>query len=434
MNTKSVILQDVSTGETLSPVTNLKNVEGITPNEIVKILNNEDEQEVATSSSSPFQDLIDQAPVVQAEGTEATYSYSKIVSRHALTTESFKEANRTEVTIHTSNDSIFEVGDIFVSDDIPGYDSDGKTSYKSIPTYFLVTSAGSDSDAPTMKALNSKKNSPEDNECIIPNIEEATRFTYIGSLASEDPDFKYKMEEFQAPVFLQKNPSNISLLYGVNFKNPLDEGLWFTKGVRWQADKELQQTGDWTLATVIATAKMALDSNEKVFKKGKLVLLAGKNLLERLQRIDYSEHPEVTLLNSVSPGGWVVTGLNSIFGEISLKHEPLMDLINRANSGLLVCEDNPFIKYTYTDQSGDTYSALVINKEKTSLWIDGEGGGDSDVTKALFWNSPKAPTGREGQNVVYYLLCSCPGISEFAVAGQRWRQVQVGGAYKWMRE
>ena len=65
--------------------------------------------------------------------------------------------------------------------------------------------------------------------------------------------------------------------------------VYCTEGLRWQFKRELMHKGKWTVEDVIALAKMFF-TGEDVPKTA--LLLAGKNLLEQIQCIDFSKHPE----------------------------------------------------------------------------------------------------------------------------------------------
>ena len=111
--------------------------------------------------------------------------------------------------------------------------------------------------------------------------------------------------------------------------------IYFTEGVRWQFKRELQHKGKWTYEKFIALAKMFF-TGEDVPKTA--LLLAGKNLLEEIQCIDFSKHPEVNITVKTNKLGWEITNIHTVFGDIEIKREPTLDRLGWSNSGALFGE------------------------------------------------------------------------------------------------
>ena len=176
------------------------------------------------------------------------------------------------------------------------------------------------------------------------------------------------------------------------------------------------------------------------------LLLAGKNLLENIQRIDFSKHPEIQLSTRTNSVGWVVTNIHTVFGDIDIKREPTLDRLGWGSSGALIGEDR-LVHYVYSTEHSfsdrmeseeATRSGIIIwdalaLKGSCHIWIDGEeGNGRSDAERYVFWDKETAPAALAG--VGYYLLKECPGISNDACAGQVWQKVSAGGgSYTWQR-
>lgn len=205
--------------------------------------------------------------------------------------------------------------------------------------------------------------------------------------------------------------------------------VYCTEGIRWQFKRELQHEGKWTVEKIIAMAKMFF-TGEDVPKTA--LLLAGKNLLEQIQCIDYSKHPEIQITTKTNSAGWTVTNFHTVFGDIEIKREPTLDRLGWSNSGALIGE-NRLVHYVYSSEH--SFSDRVEGQEATRngiliwdalalkgschIWIDGEGTEtSSDTTRFVLWQSETAPEGVEGS--VYYLMCDCPEINEKARSGQYW--------------
>ncbi len=207
--------------------------------------------------------------------------------------------------------------------------------------------------------------------------------------------------------------------------------VYCTEGLRWQFKRELQHQGKWTVERIIALAKMFF-TGEDVPKTA--LLLAGKNLLEQIQCIDFSKHPEIQITTKVNSVGWSVTNFHTVFGDIEIKREPTLDRLGWSNSGALIGE-NRLVHYVYSAEH--SFSDRVEGEEATRngiliwdalalkggchIWIDGEGtGGSDDILSFRIWESEEAPDDAQ-QGDIYYLSCDCPGISPQARAGQMWQ-------------
>lgn len=244
-----------------------------------------------------------------------------------------------------------------------------------------------------------------------------------------------------------KRASNRTLWAGHRGKFPVkvpklgEQMIYFTEGIRWQFKRELQHTGKWTIEKLIALAKMFF-TGEDVPKSA--ILLAGKNLLEELQCIDFSKHPEIQIATKQNPIGWVVTSIHTVFGDIDIKREPTLDVLGWSNSGALIGE-NRLVHYTYSQQhefkdrvEGEeaTRKGIIVwdglaLKGACHIWIDGEGHkANADATTYTIWDSEDAPADDDlVENRVYLLTQDCPGINASAQNGQMW---QYKGAAGWV--
>ena len=178
------------------------------------------------------------------------------------------------------------------------------------------------------------------------------------------------------------------------------------------------------------------------------LLLAGKNLLEAIQKIDYSKHPEIQITTKTNSVGWTVTNFHTVFGDIEIKREPTLDRLGWSNSGALI-GDNRLVHYVYSEEhafadrvDGEeaTRSGLLIwdavaLKGTCHLWINGEGrdsAGGSSIIR--LWDKDTLP---EEENVkdgtTLYLTVDCPAIDPRAKAGQLWKAAGEGADASWSR-
>lgn len=358
---------------------------------------------------------------------------------------------------------------------VDGYAEDGKTKTVGKPLQLFVVGHDAASGNPIVRAVNGTKAQPTDEYCKIPEIPAGTVCTILSNALYEtqkevDPDLIVPQP---SRVYLQKRGMNqivsdyfdsqkkripftkalIAEQAIANFKVRGNRTLWagrkgkfkvnvpklgmqyiyFTEGVRWQFKRELQHKGKWTYEKFIALAKMFF-TGEDVPKTA--LLLSGKNLLEEIQCIDFSKHPEVNITVKTNKLGWEITNIHTVFGDIEIKREPTLDRLGWSNSGALIGEDR-LVHYQRTTEHSFTdrvdgeeatrtgvlvWDALAL-KGSCHIWIDGEGDAATEgATAFVMWDAETAPA--EGDLVagtVYYLICDCPGINAKAQNGQMWK-------------
>lgn len=359
--------------------------------------------------------------------------------------------------------------------DVDGYDEEGKNVTPGKCLMLFVTGRDATTDNPVVRAVNGPKQNPTDVFCTTPAIPAGSKVKLLANAMYEtqkevDPDLivprpsliylqKRGMNQVVSDYFesvKKRIPFSKSLIAEqaiLNFKRAGNRTLWaghkgkfpvkvpklgeqmiyFTEGIRWQFKRELQHTGTWTYEKLIALAKMYF-TGEDVPKTA--LLLAGKNLLEELQCIDFSKHNEIQITQKVNPLGWSVTSIHTVFGDIDIKREPTLDTLGWSNSGALIGEDR-LVHYTYSQQH--EFSDRVEGEEATRhgivvwdglalkgachIWIDGEGEkANTGATTYTIWDSAEKPSGADfADGKVYLLTVDCPGISPSAQSGQMWQ-------------
>ena len=356
---------------------------------------------------------------------------------------------------------------------IDGYDADGKEKTPGKDLMLFVTGQDPASTNPVVRAVNGEKTTPEDEFGTIPIIPAGTTIVILANSLYEtqkevDPDLILPQP---SRIFLQKRGMNqvvsdyfesqrkhlpfskavIAEQAIANFKVRGNRTLWAgragkfkinvskmgmqyvytTEGLRWQFKREIQERGEWTVDKIIALAKMFF-TGEDVPKSA--ILLAGKNLLESIQKINYANHPEIHITTKTNSVGWTVTNFHTVFGDIEIKREPTLDRLGWSNSGALIGE-NRLVHYVYSAEhsfedrvEGEeaTRNGLLIwdavaLKGTCHVWIDGEKEtATTGTSRIVLWESENAPEDAvEGTN--YYLTKDCPEISPLARAGQIWK-------------
>lgn len=368
---------------------------------------------------------------------------------------------------------------------ISGYDVTGQLKESGKDLMLFVTGYDPTTNNPVVRAVNGPKQNSSDEVCTIPQIPKGTECVILANSLYEtqkevDPDLIVPQP---TKVYLQKRGMNqvvsdyfesqrkripfskaiIAEQAIANFKVRGNRTLWAgrggkfkvnvprmgmqyvycTEGIRWQFKRELQHEGAWTVEKIIGLAKMFF-TGEDVPKTA--LLLAGKNLLEQIQCIDFSKHPEIQISTKVNSVGWTVTNFHTVFGDIEIKREPTLDRLGWSNSGALIGE-NRLVHYVYSAEH--SFSDRVEGEEATRngiliwdalalkggchIWIDGEGTGKTyGAFSFKIWDKSEAPENPETGSI-FYLTCDCPGMSASARTGQLWQAQQDGlSSTKWV--
>ena len=359
--------------------------------------------------------------------------------------------------------------------DVNGYSEDGSSETPGKSLMLFVTGRDSTTGNPVVRAVNGPKSSKGNAFCTTPAIPSGAKVKVLANAMYEtqkevDPDLivprptvvylqKRGMNQIvsdyfdsvkkhipfsqaivaEASILNFKKAGNRTLWAGHKGKLPVsvpkmgEQTVYFTEGIRWQFKRELQHSGKWTFEKLIALAKVYF-TGEDVPKTA--LLLAGKNLLEELQCIDFSKHPEVQISVKTNKIGWEVTSIHTVFGDIEIKREPTLDTLGWSNSGALIGEDR-LVHYIFSQQhefndrvEGEeaTRKGIVVwdglaLKGACHIWIDGEGEtANAGATTYTIWSSAEAPTGSDlVDGRVYLLTEDCPGISASAQNGQMWQ-------------
>lgn len=366
---------------------------------------------------------------------------------------------------------------------VEGYDASGRYAQPGKDLMLFVTGYDPTTNNPVVRAVNGSRDNVTDEYCKIPFIPAGTKCVILANSLYEtqkevDPDLIVPQP---SKIYLQKRGMNqvvsdyfesqrkripfskaiIAEQAIANFKVRGNRTLWAgragkfkvnvpkmgmqyvycTEGLRWQFKRELQHEGKWTVEKIIGLAKMFF-TGEDVPKTA--LLLAGKNLLEQIQCIDFSKHPEIQITTKTNSIGWTVTNFHTVFGDIEIKREPTLDRLGWSNSGALIGE-NRLVHYVYSAEhsfkdrvegeeatrSGILIWDAVALKGGCHIWIDGEGLNEKGGAQTFkMWDSSTAPEGvRDGD--IYYLNCDCPGIAASARVGQMWQaHVEKGADFK----
>lgn len=357
---------------------------------------------------------------------------------------------------------------------VSGYSADGSQALPGSDLMLYVVGRDTLTNNPVVKAINGPRKDAA-SECSTPAIPARSKVKILANAMYEtqkevDPDLIVPQP---ATVYLQKRGMNqvvsdyfdaqrkripfsqsmIAEQAILNFKRAGNRTLWagrkgklrvsvpklgeqtvyFTEGLRWQFCRELKYSPAWKIEEVLALAKMFFTG---VDVPKSATLLAGKDLLESLQFVDYSGHPEIQIIAAQNALGWAVTRLHTVFGDIDIKREPTLDALGWSRCGALIGNDR-LVHYTYSSQH--EFSDRIDGEEATRrgmvvwdglalkgschIWLDGDGAAAAPGAKGIeFWTAAEAPTeATADMSRHFYLLKPCAGIDPASRAGQMWR-------------
>lgn len=439
------------------------------------------------SEDTPLMNLMLRAKRVDVNSPEVDHYMIDEARSTVVTTEASGGKNKvfTVLNVDNSDGNALRPHTTLLVKGIDGYDVEGRNPTPGKDLLLFVTGQDTNSNSPVVRAVNGKKDNPEDEFSQIPVIPAGTTIVILANSLYEtqkevDPDLILPQP---TRIYLQKRGMNqvvsdyfesqkkrlpfsnavIAEQAIANFKVRGNRTLWAgragkfkvnvpkmgmqyvytTEGLRWQFKREIQHGGKWTVEKIIALAKMFF-TGEDVPKSA--MLLAGKNLLEQLQKIDYSNHPEIMITTKVNSVGWTVTNFHTVFGDIEIKREPTLDRLGWSNSGALIGE-NRLVHYVYSAEhsfedrvEGEeaTRNGLLIwdaiaLKGTCHVWIDGESSeATSGATRIILWETSDEPD-NPADGAIYYLTVDCPGINTNAKAGQMWQAVVGEDSVEWVR-
>lgn len=433
------------------------------------------------SDDTPLMNLMLQAKRVKVSSPEVDhYMIDEPRSFVVTTSQVAGNVSQTVLPLDAADQSLLRPCTTLLLPEVDGFDISGTNLTPGRALMLYVVSIDATTNFPVVRAVNGSKDDASDEISKLPFIPEGTRCVILSNSLSEtqktvDPemivpqptriylqkrgmnqvvsdyfDSQRKHVPFTKAVLAEQAIANFKVCgnrtlwagrpgkFKVNVEGMGLQYVYCTEGVRWQFKRELQHEGAWTVEKIIALAKMFF-TGEDVPKTA--LLLAGKNLLEQIQCVDYSKHPEIQITTKTNSVGWTVTNFHTVFGDIEIKREPTLDRLGWSNSGALIGE-NRLVHYVYSAEH--SFSDRVDGQEATRngiliwdalalkgschIWIDGEGiGAGSEATRFIMWTDNTAPDNPGGN--VYYLMNECLEISPSARPGQLW----IKSKDKWIK-
>ena len=294
-------------------------------------------------------------------------------------------ATRAEIPFATTGDrKIFQEYYTAICKGVNGYDTTGQVELPGVDLMLFFVGKNSTTEAPIAMAVNGPKINSTDDYCVVPTIPAGTEIILLSSAAYETQ--KYIAPSTIVPVpermYLQKQLCNsIVSDYFKALKNRLpfsqaqiaeavlrqfrlescrtawvgqpgkfkvqamDAAMgyqwdYFSKGLRWQFKRQYDLSSTITFADLI-NLSMVKFTGYNCSKKA--VWLLGKQLLNDIQRIDMTLHKNITVTGS-KVFGIECTKIHTVFGDISLVHDPTLDALGYSHCGGLI-DENGLVRY-----------------------------------------------------------------------------------------
>ena len=306
---------------------------------------------------------------------------------NAYTSSEYKgiNATRAEIPFATTGDrKIFQEYYTAICKGVNGYDTTGQNELPGVDLMLFFVGKNSTTEAPIAMAVNGPKVNSTDDYCVVPTIPAGTEIILLSSAAYETQKFIAPSTIVPVPerMYLQKQLCNsiVSDYFKAQKKrlpcchNQIAEAVlrqfrlescrtawvgqpgkfkvqamdaamgyqwdYFSKGLRWQFKRQYDLSSTITFADLI-NLSMVKFTGYNCSKKA--VWLLGKQLLNDIQKIDLTLHKNITM------GGSTVFGIecskiHTVFGDISLVHDPTLDALGYSHCGGLI-DENGLVRY-----------------------------------------------------------------------------------------
>lgn len=364
---------------------------------------------------------------VQVKSFEVDHYMVDEKNPKALTSEEYvgKSGTKSAALKFVSNDKIFQEYYTAICNGVNGYDPTGQTELPG--TDLMIFCINRDSaENPVFIAVNGPKANSTDEDTYMPTIPAGTEIILLASAAYETQKFIAPSTIVPVPerMYLQKQLCNsiVSDYFKAQKKRipfseaqvaeavlrqfrlescrtawvgqpgklkvkAMDASLgyqwdYFSKGLRWQFKRQYSLAGDIEWADVINLSMMKFTGYNT---SREAIWLMGKGLLSKIQAIDMTKYRNV----SIGEGevlGFKTTKLKTVFGDISLLHDPTLDALGYTNSGGLI-DANGLVRYWMKNEATtqekvvgeEAKREIIMNidclclKGYSHIWVDGDG-------------------------------------------------------------
>lgn len=295
------------------------------------------------------------------------------------------KATRAELPFSTTGErKIFQEYYTAICKGVNGYDPTGQTELPGVDLMVFFVGKNETTEAPIAMAVNGPKVNASDEYCVMPSIPAGTEVILLSSAAYETQKFIAPSTVVPVPerVYLQKqlcnsivsdyfkaqkkklkfNESQIAEAIIRQFRlescrtawvgqpgkfkvQAMDSAMgyqwdYFSKGLRWQFKRQYDLASSITFADLINLSMVKFTGFNC---SRKAVWFLGKQLLNDIQKIDLTLHKNITVKDD-SVWGVECTRIHTVFGDISLVHDPTLDALGYSNCGGLI-DENGLVRY-----------------------------------------------------------------------------------------
>ncbi len=322
-------------------------------------------------------------------------------------------ADDTRITLHTSNDEMFDVSDTILVQGVYGYNASGTEQSEEELVLYVV--ARDENNGLRVQAVNGKK--IDDVEGCVPSIDEGTPLIRMGRAATEldvmSPQFEalphkaqqycqiFKMQveqstlqklsnkevpwtmndQEEAAIYDMRLGMEKSFLFGVKGKiwdNVKKEYVMLTGGIWKQAGKEyVYNAQNLNQESIIDMMRKAFTGNAGSKRK---ILIGGSELIGTINKLDYQR--VITASDTITKWGIDFTELRSKFGTLYVLLSEVFDECGMAANGMII--DPEYLqKYVHQPFSAETLNLKASGVRNVDATVLSE-------TSCLVLRYPKA--------------------------------------------
>ena len=313
----------------------------------------------------------------------------------AYTSSEYKgiNATRAEIPFDTEDRRIYQEYYTAICKGVNGYDPTGQYEIPGVDLMLFFMGKNSTTDAPIAMAVNGPKVNATDEYCVVPTIPAGTEIILLSSAAYETQKFIAPNTVTPVPerLYLQKQLCNsiVSDYFKAQKKRiPFSESQiaeavlrqfrlescrtawvgqpgkfkvqamdaamgyqwdYFSKGLRWQFKRQYDLASKITFGDLI-NLSMVKFTGFNTSKRA--VWLLGKQLLNDIQKIDLTLYKNVHYTKE-NVFGIECSAIHTVFGDISLVHDPTLDALGYSHCGGLIDEEG-LVRYYMKNEDNKT--------------------------------------------------------------------------------
>ena len=313
----------------------------------------------------------------------------------AYTSSEYKgiTAIRAEIPFDIEDRRIFQEYYTAICKGVNGYDPTGQYEIPGVDLMLFFVGKNSTTEAPVAMAVNGPKVNSTDDYCVVPTIPAGTEIILLSSAAYETQKFIAPSTIVPVPerMYLQKQLCNsiVSDYFKAQKKRiPFSEAQiaeavlrqfrlescrtawvgqpgkfkvqamdaamgyqwdYFSKGLRWQFKRQYDLASKITFGDLI-NLSMVKFTGFNTSKRA--VWLLGKQLLNDIQKIDLTLYKNVHYTKE-NVFGIECSAIHTVFGDISLVHDPTLDALGYSHCGGLIDEEG-LVRYYMKNEDNKT--------------------------------------------------------------------------------